>query len=132
MYLFSVPSSSSNEVSSSSSVEVSSSSWIVIRPEILSWVDMANPDSGSGTTDVNHEGYTGEGFWNIENALGSKLLSIRIKNASTNAVMAIRYANGSTETRSMKVTLDGWTYSVAFPPTETRATWDTIFVEDVD
>jgi lysophospholipase L1-like esterase len=128
----SVPSSSSNEVSSSSSVEVSSSSVIVIRPEILSWVDMANPDSGSGTTDVNHEGYTGEGFWNIENVLGSKAFyQLESKNASTNAVMAIRYANGSTETRSMKVTLDGWTYSVVFPPTETWATWDTIFVEDV-
>jgi hypothetical protein len=83
-------------------------------------------------TDVNNEGYTGEGFWNIENALGSKAFyQLESKNASTNAVMAIRYANGSTETRSMKVTLDGWTYSVVFPPTETWATWDTIFVEDV-
>ncbi len=88
------PSSSSNEMSSSSSVEVSSSSVTVIRPEILSWVDMANPDSGSGTTDVNHEGYTGEGFWNIENVLGSKAFyQLESKNASTNAVMAIRYAN---------------------------------------
>ena len=120
----SVPSSSSNEVSSSSSV-------IVIRPEILSWVDMANPDSGSGTTDVNHEGYTGEGFGILKMFWVVKLLSIRIKNASTNAVMAIRYANGSTETRSIS-NLRWMDLFSCFPTNRNLGTWDTIFIEDVD
>lgn len=125
-------SSSSINSSSSSSTPIVSSSSIVESPKILSWVDMANPDSGNGTTDINHEGYTGEGFWNIENVLGSKAYyQLNSKNATTNGVMAIRYANGSTENREMTVSLDGWTYTVSFPPTETWTTWDTLFVEEV-
>lgn len=123
---------SSQVVLSSSSENNSSSSLIITSPEIRSWLDMSLPDSGLGTTDVNHEGYTEKGFWNIENSLSSQAYyEIQSEVASTNAVLAIRYANGSTETRDMKIYLDGWTYTVSFPPTESWSIWDTVFVENV-
>ncbi len=118
---------------SSSSESITSSSSVVQNPiEILSWVDMANPDSGSGSTDTNHEGFTGDGFWNIDDFWGSQAFyQLESKNASTNAVLAIRYANGTPDARNMKLSLDGWTYLLSFPPTLSWDTWDTLFVEGV-
>lgn len=126
-------SSSSIEITSSSSSYVLESSSSVEAPiNLLSWIDLANPDSGLGTTDINHDGYTGKGFWNIDNSLGSKAYyQLESGVASTNAVMGIRYANGATENREMKIVLDGWTYSVSFPPTNGWDVWDTLYIEEV-
>lgn len=126
------PSSSSQQVISSSSLVLSSSSSIKASPVMNSWIDMAFPDSAQGTTDSNHQGYSGMGFLNIDNVSLSKayyLLNSTV--ATTNGILGIRYANGSTETRGMKLYLDGWAYTVMFPPTADWTTWDTVFVEEV-
>lgn len=127
-----ITSSSSTPIVSSSSALLSSSSSLHVSPVMQSWVDMALPDSGQASTDTNHEGYTGVGFLNIYNvSLSKAYYLISSKVATTNGALGIRYANGSTETREMKIYLDGWTYSLVFPPTAGWTTWDTVFVEDV-
>ena len=123
--------SSATVVSSSSAVAVSSSS-SATTVTIRSMIDAASPDSGDGTTDTNHEGYTGEGFFNISNSDTSKAyFQLHSDAATTGAVMAIRYSNGSAEDRPMTFVLDGFTYTVSFPPTGSWDLWDTVYVSDV-
>ena len=43
----------------------------------------------------------------------------------------IRYANGSTNARPMKITVDAGTYEVDFPPTASFDSWDSVVVENV-
>lgn len=129
---------SSSSVASSSSEAVSSSS---ATPEcsnlkgVSLWpspIDMANPDEGDGTTDTNHEGYVGKGFFNLTNSTTStatyKLTSDR---SATNARLMVRYAFDGTENRDMKIKIDAVTYDVKLPPTGGWDVWDTAYVEDV-
>ncbi|MBP5246780.1 MAG: GDSL family lipase [Fibrobacter sp.] len=131
-----IPVSSSEESSSSENAESSSSSSICSKltatEEWKSPIDMVYPEEGMGTTDKDHVGYTGLGFYNIYNELSSvatfKLQSIQ---SASNAKLLIRYSNGGTESRPMKLTVDYGTYEVDFPPTADWDTWDTVYVEDV-
>lgn len=115
---------------SSSSEGASSSS--VVTSAWPSEIDMANPDEGEGTTDTNHEGYTGEGFFNIENAEGStatyKLVSLQ---SASSAKILVRYCNGGTSSRPMTFIVDGFSYEVDFPVSASWTTWDTAYIEGV-
>ena len=128
--------------SSSASTENSSSSGVTIDPKLcyageadgiwLSPIDMSMPEVGEGTTDSNHEGYTGQGFFNIANAEGSKAVySVTSDQSAESAKLLIRYSNGGTTSRAMKITVDNFTYDVEFPPTQSWDTWDTAYVENV-
>ena len=100
---------------------------------------MSNPEVGEGTTDSNHGGYTGVGFFNIANSLASKAVyHITADQSATNAKMLIRYSNGGSTTRSMKITVDYNVLNVDFPPTVCVENctsgwdvWETIVLEDL-
>lgn len=129
-------SSSSAEVSSSSA---SSSSF---RQEICfngvaksNWpspIDMAYPEQGLGTTDENHLGYTGAGFFNMANDSNSvAVYNITSDQSASDARMMIRYSFDGTANRDMKFTVDNGTYDVAFPPTGSWDVWDTVYIDSV-
>ncbi len=134
----SVEASSSSVTVSSSSAEVPVESSSAVCSDISAtadWkspIDMAFPDEGSGTTDANHEGFLGQGFFNIANELSSAAVWHLVADQSaSNAKLLIRYANGGTASRTMKVTVDAGTYEVDFPSTGSWDTWDTAVVENV-
>lgn len=125
------PESSSSEIPQSSSAVVECSNLKGIK----AWpspIDMANPDKGDGTTDTNHEGYVGKGFFNLTNDISStatyKLTSDR---SATNARVMVRYAFDGTENRDMKIKIDAVTYDIKLPPTGGWDIWDTAYVDDV-
>ncbi len=130
--------SSSSQVASSSSGEFSSSSSAIVCSDIpanAEWkspIDMAFPDDGLGTTDKNHEGFFGQGFFNIENDSTSVAVWRLVADQSaSNARLLVRYANGGTTSRPMRVTVDAGTYEVDFPSTGSWDAWDSAFVENV-
>jgi len=129
-------------VGSSSSVAtgVTSSSSETIQFEILdgtqawpSLSDLAYPNEVDvGWTEANHVGFTGKGFYNFDNKVGSyatyKMTSYQ---SASNARMFIRYCNGKTTTSKMTVQVDAKTYEVEFPPSASWDSWDTVYVDDV-
>ncbi len=95
-------------------------------------IDAAFPDRGIGTTDANHESFTGQGFFNAENSDSSYLLlKLVAEQSASNARLMIRYANGGTASRPMKITVDAGIYEAEFPPTGSWDAWDSIVVENV-
>ena len=130
-------SSSSVEISSSSSLSPSSSASKAcsdLRGNVMwkSPIDMVFPEEGNGTTDTNHVGFSGLGFFNIENREGSSaVFKLVSEQSASNAKLMIRYANGSTNARPMKITVDAGTYEVDFPPTASFDSWDSVVVENV-
>ena len=101
----------------------------------LDWkspVDAAFPDRGIGTTDANHENFTGQGFFNVENSDSSDfLLKLVSEQSASNAKLMIRYANGGFAARPMKITVDAGTYEAEFPPTGSWDVWDSVVIENV-
>lgn len=123
---------SSSSAASSSSAVIAASSSSAVNAAFRSVIDMVNPDSGSGTTDTNHTGYTGAGFFNIANADSSvAYYTFASDQSSSNATLAIRYANGGTAPRPMTFLSDGYSYAVEFPATGSWDTWDTAYVTGV-
>ncbi len=129
---------SSSQIASSSSAAFSSSGSAFACSEIPAdavWkspIDMAFPNEGEGTTDENHAGFFGQGFFNIANDSTSVAVWRLVADQSaSNARLLVRYANGGTASRPMKVTVDAGAYEVDFPPTGSWDTWDSAFVENV-
>ena len=95
-------------------------------------IDMSSPEVSDGSTDKDHEGYTGQGFYNISNSATSKAVyNITSDQSASNARVMVRYAFAGTANRDMKITIDKGTYDVAFPPTGSWDKWDTVYIEDV-
>jgi lysophospholipase L1-like esterase len=98
-------------------------------PSVL---DMSNPEMGDGWTETNHEGYTGGGFFNLDNSAYSKATYMVTSDQSAeHARMMIRYAFSGTTSRDMKITVDNGTYDVVFPSTGSWDKWDTVYVDNV-
>ena len=95
-------------------------------------IDMSNPEMGDGWTETNHEGYTGGGFFNLDNSAYSKATYMVTSDQSAeHARMMIRYAFSGTTSRDMKITVDNGTYDVVFPSTGSWDKWDTVYVDNV-
>jgi hypothetical protein len=77
-----------------------------------------------GTIDTNHAGYTGTGFCNLTNAVGSYLeLTITAPEAGS-ATLTFRYANGTTANRPADITVNGGAATrVNFPGTGSWTKW---------
>jgi alpha-L-fucosidase len=88
--------------------------------------DRYEAESGTcqGTIDSNHTGYSGTGFCNTTNAIGSYAEVTGVQtDAAGNATVTFRYANGTTTNRPVNLTVNGTAAgSLSFPPT---ASWDT-------
>src|SRR5262249_10829803 len=80
-----------------------------------------------GTVATNHLNYSGTGFVDYTNVVGSYVhWTVNAPSAGT-ATIAIRYANGTTTDRPMDVAINGFLVSagVSFPGTGNWDTWQT-------
>lgn len=125
-------SSSSGEPGSSASIDTALCFTGVADTAWRSPIDMSSPEVSDGSTDKDHEGYTGQGFYNISNSATSKAVyNLTSDQSASNARVMVRYAFAGTSNRDMKITIDKGTYDVAFPPTGSWDKWDTVYIEDV-
>jgi glucose/arabinose dehydrogenase len=80
-----------------------------------------------GVVESNHAGFTGRGFVNYDNLVGS-FVEWTIPNATAaSADLTVRFANGTTNNRAMDITVNGTLISGsrAFPGTGAWETWQT-------
>jgi len=125
-------SSSSQDPGSSASIDTALCFTGVADTAWRSPIDMSSPEVSDGSTDKDHEGYTGQGFYNISNSATSKAVyNLTSDQSASNARVMVRYAFAGTSNRDMKITIDKGTYDVAFPPTGSWDKWDTVYIEDV-
>ena len=95
-------------------------------------IDMANPEVGDGWTEANHEGFTGQGFFNFDNsAYSTATYNVTSDQSASNARVMIRYSFQGNTDRDMKLTVDNGEYDVTFKSTGSWDKWDTAYVEDV-
>ena len=95
-------------------------------------IETYQPETGDGFSENNHEGYTGKGFFNLDNSINSKAMYMVTSDQSAeHARMMIRYAFDGSANRDMKITVDNGVYDVVFPPTGSWDKWDTVYVDDV-
>ncbi len=89
-----------------------------------------NATISQGVVESNHLGFTGTGFVNYDNVVGSYVeWSVNLAAAST-ATLTFRYANGGTTNRPMDITVNGVLVAdeLAFPPTGSWDTWQSVSV----
>ena len=95
-------------------------------------IETFEPELADGFSEANHEGYTGKGFFNLDNSAYSKATYLVTSDQSAeHARVMIRYAFAGTTNRDMKITVDNGVYDVAFPPTGSWDKWDTVYIDDV-
>ena len=95
-------------------------------------IDMANPEVGDGWTETNHQGYTGQGFFNLDNSATSKAVyNVTSDQSASNARVMIRYSFSGNADRDMKITIDNGVYDVTFKSTGDWDKWDTVYIDDV-
>ncbi len=83
-----------------------------------------NGTISSGTVDNNHAGFTGTGFVNLTNAVGSYLQLNVTAPAAGSATLTFRYANGTTANRPADISINGGAATrVNFPGTGAWTTW---------
>lgn len=108
-------------------IEGSTEDSVKADKNIKKFFDAYKPDSGNGFSESNHEGFTGEGFWNVANEKNS-FGSYRMKFPGAGYVtLAVRYSNGGTSDRLFNAYLDH-DYYVSAPPTGSWDKWDTAYV----
>ena len=108
-------------------IEGSTEDSVKADKNIKKFFDAYKPDSGNGFSENNHEGFTGEGFWNVANEKNS-YGSYRMKFPGAGYVtLAVRYSNGGTSDRLFNAYLDH-DYYVSAPPTGSWDKWDTAYV----
>jgi hypothetical protein len=82
-----------------------------------------NATVGQGVVESNHAGFTGTGFVNLDNVVGSY---VQFAVSGSASGFTVRYANGTTANRPMIVAVNGSTVAtLAFPPTGAWTTWAT-------
>jgi exo-1,4-beta-D-glucosaminidase len=81
----------------------------------------------AGVVESNHAGFTGRGFVNYDNAVGSAVEWTVNASKAGPATIDLRYANGTTVNRPMTVSVNGTVVSagLAFAGTGDWATWQT-------
>ena len=95
-------------------------------------IETYEPEIADGFSETNHEGFTGKGFFNLDNSAYSKATYIVTSDQSAEkARVMIRYAFAGTTNRDMKITIDNGVYDVAFPPTGSWDKWDTVYIDNV-
>jgi alpha-L-fucosidase len=82
---------------------------------------------GQGVVESNHAGFTGTGFVNYDNLVGSYVEFTVTAAQAGNATLTFRYANGTAVGRPMDITVNGTLAAggVAFDPTGAWPNWTT-------
>ncbi len=95
-------------------------------------IETFEPEIADGFSEANHDGFTGKGFFNLDNSAYSKATYLVTSDQSAeHARVMIRYAFAGSTNRDMKITVDNGVYDVAFPPTGSWDKWDTVYIDDV-
>jgi len=78
-----------------------------------------------GAVESNHAGYSGAGFVNYDNAIGSAVRWTAQTAAAGNATLTIRYANGTAPNRPMDIAVNGTVVAAgaSFGTTGAWSTW---------
>ncbi|MEV6155791.1 glycosyl hydrolase family 28 protein [Nonomuraea sp. NPDC052129] len=89
-----------------------------------------NATISQGVVESNHAGFTGTGFVNYDNLVGSYVEFAVTAAQAGNATVVLRFANGTTSNRPMDITVNGVLTSdeLAFPTTGVWTTWSTATV----
>ncbi|MBP2326044.1 hypothetical protein JOF56_006429 [Kibdelosporangium banguiense] len=83
----------------------------------------------NGRIESNHAGFTGSGFVDYDNEVGSSVEWTVTALATTSVNVVFRYTNASSENRPMDITVNGIkTASVNFPPTNGWEDWRTLTI----
>jgi hypothetical protein len=84
-----------------------------------------NATISQGVVESNHAGFTGTGFVNLDNLVGSHVEFTVTAAAAGPATVTFRYANGTTANRPMDITVNGAVAAggQAFPSTTNWDTW---------
>ena len=83
-----------------------------------------NATISQGLVEANHLGYTGTGFVNYDNIIGSYVEFTIGAAATGNVSLELRYSNGTTTNRPMDITVNGTLTADELPFTSTT-NWDT-------
>lgn len=95
-------------------------------------IEMFQPEIHNGFNEDEHEGYTGKGYFNIENDISSKATyNLTSDQSAEHGRVMVRYAFAGSTNRDMKFTIDNGTYDVIFKPTGAWNKWDTTYIDDV-
>lgn len=85
-----------------------------------------NASIGQGVVESNHAGFSGTGFVNYNNVVGSYVEYTITADLGGEHDLTFRYANGTTTDRPVSVTVDGaGAQTVSFPGTGAWTTWQT-------
>lgn len=86
-----------------------------------------NATISQGVVESNHAGFTGTGFVNMDNAVGSSVEWTVTAAQAGAATLTIRFANGTTTNRPMDLTVNGATAAagLSFAGTGAWTTWQT-------
>src|SRR6266508_4661917 len=86
-----------------------------------------NATISQGLVESNHLGFSGAGFVNYDNVVGSSVTWMVNADAAGSATLAFRFANGTTTSRPMDIAVNGTVVSAAlsFPGTGSWDTWQT-------
>ncbi|HZM79306.1 MAG TPA: alginate lyase family protein [Candidatus Limnocylindrales bacterium] len=103
---------------------------LLSTPQTAHAADVYEAESATisqGVVESNHAGFTGTGFVNYDNVIGSYVQFSVAAPAAGTATLTLRYANGSTADRPMDIAVNGTTVAtgVSFPVTGAWTTWAT-------
>ncbi|GGU71047.1 cellulase family glycosylhydrolase [Lentzea flava] len=86
-----------------------------------------NATISNGLVESNHSGYTGSGFVNYDNEVGSSVEFTVSSPSAGPATLTFRFANGTTANRPMDITVNGSLAAdeLSFPGTGAWTTWQT-------
>ena len=109
-------------------IEGSTQDTVKIDKDIKKFFDASTPDTaGIGWTQSEWTGFTGEGYYNLDNTNAS-FAAYKVKFPGAGYVtLAVRYANGGASDRMFNAYLDH-DYLVSAPPTGGWDKWDTAYV----
>ena len=109
-------------------IEGSTQDTVKIDKGIKKFFDASTPDTaGIGWTQNEWTGFTGEGYYNLDNTNAS-FAAYKVKFPGAGYVtLAVRYANGGSSDRMFNAYLDH-DYLVSAPPTGGWDKWDTAYV----
>ena len=101
---------------------------VKIDKNIKKFFDAAKPDdAGIGWTQDEWAGFTGEGYYNLDNT-NESFASYKVKfPGAGNVTLAVRFANGGSSDRMFNAYLDH-DYYLSAPPTGGWDKWDTAYV----
>src|SRR5687767_7583345 len=86
-----------------------------------------NATVSNGLVESNHAGFTGSGFVNYDNEVGSSVEFTVTSPSAGQATLTFRFANGTTANRPMDITVNGSLAAdeLSFPGTGAWTTWQT-------